>query len=102
MTAPKTWRADWPADGGHFCMKHPRKPFRHWLNWACPSRLTLKQHRQFGIADGKDPLGQVVQGQTSRIEFFGECVKHRGQIVPRRQTMFAGSAIVRASQILVV
>src|SRR5580658_6084794 len=83
-TGRKISRADWTGAGAPSCTKRLKKPSRPWAKWACLSVLTFKQHRHLGVADGKEPFGEIVQGPPGRLELFRERVKHTGQIVPRR------------------
>src|ERR1700722_18247758 len=102
MTGSKMWKVAWPGAGALSCTNPRKKPFRRCCNGVCPSGLTPENQRQFRIADGKDPFRQIIQSQAGRLELLRERVKHRGEVVSRSQTMFAGRAIISASQILIV
>jgi len=48
----------------------PEKTIRRCAKWDCRSTLTLKDHRQFRVANGKDPFGEIVQRQARRLKLF--------------------------------
>jgi hypothetical protein len=54
------------------------------------------------ITDGKEPLGDVVQGTAGSLESLGKRLEDIFQMIPAGKAMLTGHAILRPAQFLVV
>src|SRR5439155_20291709 len=76
-----------------------------YADWGLAGEIRLAEqlvHGDLRIAQGEQPLREIVQSQTCCAETFGERAENRRQIVFVRQAVVAGEPEIGAAQLFVI